>query len=41
MFYGTRSSEGESPGTQGSANSTPTSVDFPEVKKKVGDSIIN
>ena len=39
MFYGTRgeSSEGESPGTLGSTNSTPTSVDFPEVKKKVGD----
>ena len=39
MFYGTRgeSSEGESPGTQSSTNNTPTSVDFPEVKKKVGD----
>ena len=43
MFYGTRgdSSERGSPGTQDSVNSTPTaSVDFPEVKKKVGD-IIN
>ena len=43
MFYGTRgeSSERESPGTEDSINSTPTaSVDFPEVKKKVGD-IIN
>lgn len=37
MFYGTKgeSSERESPGTQNSTNSTPTtSVDFPEVKKK-------
>ena len=43
MFYGTRggSSERESPGTQDSVNSTPTaSVNFPEVKTKVGD-IIN
>ena len=43
MFYGTRgeSSERESPDTEDSINSTPTaSVDFPEVKKKVGD-IIN
>jgi len=38
MFYGTRgeSSEGESPGVESSTNSTPASVDFPEVKKKVG-----
>lgn len=38
MFYGTRgeSSEGESRGVEGSINNTPASVDFPEVKKKVG-----
>ena len=37
MFYGTRgeSSDGESPGVEGGINSTPASVDFPEVKKKV------
>jgi len=37
MFYGTRkeSSEGERPGVEGSISSTPASVDFPEVKKKV------
>ena len=38
MFYGTKggSSEGESPGVEGSISSTPATVDFPEVKKKVG-----
>lgn len=42
MFYGTRgeSSEGESHGVEASINSTPASVDFPEVKKKVGVIII-
>ena len=41
MFYGTigESSEGENSGVEASVNSTPASVDFPELKKKVGGRI--
>ena len=38
MFYGTtgETSEKESPGAEGSLNSSRASVNFPEVKSKVG-----
>jgi len=42
MFYGTtgETSEKESPGAEGSANSSRASVNFPEVKSKVGGTCI-
>ena len=42
MFYGTtgETSEKESPGAEGSLNSSRASVNFPEVKSKVGGTCI-